>query len=342
MKKRVSIKEIAKRAGTSHSTVSRALNNSPLISIEKREEIVRIADEMGYTPNAIAQSLQLQKTNTIGLVVSLIADPFWSGVVEGIEEVALAADKGLFLNSSSNNPGREIKLIEAFQRRRVDGILVASTKLGNQYLAWLEELQIPVVMINTQVRKRHRFHTVAIDDRQGIRLAMEEMLKLGHRRIGFLGIGNRPASNRRRLSTYRQMMKKAGLTPHEDWTIAASFGDGTMAHEFEVAQTHTPRLLEAGVTAIVCYNDLVALGVMQVCYRLGIRVPDQCSVCGFDDIEPARYSSPALTTVHQPIHEMGSHAMQMLLDLVDGKAVESKLILPSLVVRESTSIPSPD
>ena len=338
--KRVSIKEIAKRAGTSHSTVSRALSGSTLISVNTRRRVQRIADEMGYTPDAIAQSLKRRRTRTIGLVVSLIADPFWGGVVEGIEQVAVQADLSILLNSSNNDPDREIQLIETFQRRRVDGMVVASSRLSDRYTRWLKEINIPVVMISTQIDgDRGAFRTVNVDNQIGAQLAVDHLIQLGHTRIGYVGVKSRPAINSLRLKGYRLAMENAGLTPKSEWEVVEQIGDGRMVHELELANTFIPDLLDAGVSAIFCYNDLIALGAMSVCHAQNIQVPQACSIIGFDDIEPARYVSPSLTTVHQPNRDMGRYAMKMLLDLMEGLSVEDCIITPELKIRESTTSP---
>src|SRR2546429_4205689 len=146
----ISIADIARIAGVSHTTVSRALRESPLISLDTRERIKRLANEMGYTPNAIAQSLQTRRTSTIGLVVTSIADPFLSDVVKGVEEVARAANLSVFLSATHNDPDQEMVVIETFHRRRVDGILVASSRITSGHKRRLDRIPIPTVLINSQ------------------------------------------------------------------------------------------------------------------------------------------------------------------------------------------------
>src|SRR5579863_5348448 len=151
----VSIADIARAAGVSHSTVSRALHKSPLISMEVRERIQVLAHEMGYTPNAIAQSMLSKQTSTIGLVVTSISDPFWGDVMKGVEEVARAAGFSVFLSASHNDPDQEMANIETFHRRRVDGILVSGSRITTQYTKRLERIQIPTVLINSQAESQN-------------------------------------------------------------------------------------------------------------------------------------------------------------------------------------------
>lgn len=342
MSKRISIKDIARAADTTHSTVSRALRDSPLISEEMRERVQRIAREMGYTPNAVAQSLQTQRTNTIGLVVTSIADPFWTDVVKGVEEVAQSAGFSVFLNSSHNDPDQEIQVIEAFHRRRVDGILVASSRIGSNHVERLARIEVPVVLINSEAEEGHDFlHSVTVDDRTGARRAVQHLIDLGHRRIGYLGVRNRPLSNQRRQEGYLEALEEAGIAPQEEWIEIAPLVETGREEDVTAAEALAPGLIDAGVTAIFCFNDMIATGVLLACRHHGVAVPDACSVVGFDDIDLARYVSPSLTTVRQLKREMGSIAMQMLHDLMKGGSVQNRVLSPKLVYRESTA-PPPD
>src|SRR5579859_4391276 len=206
-KHEISIADIARAAGVSHTTVSRALRESSLISASTRGRIQHLAREMGYTPNAIAQSLQTQQTSTIGLVVTSIADPFVSDVLKGVEEVARSAGFSVFLSASHNDPEQEMAVIETFHRRRVDGILLAASRITSEYTRRLSSIRVPTVLINSQAESQARLlHWVAVDDQQGAQLAVEHLLQLGHRAIGYLGMSGRPRSNRQRLLGYQNAL----------------------------------------------------------------------------------------------------------------------------------------
>lgn len=336
----VSIEDIAKIAGVSHSTVSRALRNSPLISLETRERIQVLAREMNYVPNAIAQSLQMQRSNTIGLVVTSVADPFFGEVVRGVEEVAQAAERSVLLNASHNDPDREMAAIETFHHRRVDGIIVADSRLSSNYNNQLANMRVPTILINSQAEEQlDAFNFVTIEDSLGAQLAVEHMLGLGHRAIGYLGVGNRPRTNHLRLEGYRTALLAAGVALRDEWVVIA--GAGNLRHEDDaiVGQELLPRLLAAGVTAVFCHNDMLAVGALMACRELGLKVPGDLSLVGFDDIALAKYVTPPLTTMHQPMLELGRNAMQMLLDLLDHKEVHNKVLKPYLVTRESSAPP---
>jgi LacI family transcriptional regulator/LacI family repressor for deo operon, udp, cdd, tsx, nupC, and nupG len=336
----VSIRDIAKAAGVSHSTVSRALHDSPLISLEVRQRIQRLAQEMGYTPNAVAQSLKGQRTTTIGLVVTSIADPFVGRVVRGIEETAQDAGINVFLSVSNNDPQREMAVIEAFHRRRVDGVISAAAQIGGQQTQRLAHSKIPTVLINQQADAgTGELHWVEVDDYAGARQAVDHLLALGHRAIGYLGAGNRPRSNRRRLAGYRAALSAAGSAGDERWIKVAPPERRLHSDDVADGQASLPELLRAGITAVFCYNDMIAVGALLACRELGVAVPDQLSVIGFDDIELARYVTPPLTTVHQPKLRLGELAMRMLLDLLDGRPVSNQMLSTELIVRASTAPP---
>lgn len=333
-----SIQDIARAAGVASSTVSRALHDNPLISADVRAHIQRLAREMGYTPNGIAQSLQTRQTKTIGLVVTSIADPFFADVAKGVEEAARSAGFSVFLSASYNDPVQEMAVIETFQRRRVDGILVAASRITRNHAERLLRADVPTVLINNQAEEPSSpLYSVAVDDAAGARLAVEHLIQLGHRSIGYIGTENRPKSNRHRLNGYRDALASAGVDPDDGWVAIAPAGGALHEDDVAIGQALLATLLETGVTAIFCYNDMIAVGALMACRDQGISIPRQLSVIGFDDIATAQYVTPPLTTIRQPKIELGRVAMQMLLDLLDSRAVQNHVISPTLVSRASTA-----
>lgn len=327
----ITIKDIAKAAGVSHTTVSRALNDHPAISSETTARIQKLATQMGYTPSAVAQSLLAQRTYTIGVVVTSIADPFIPRVVEGIETVAQKANYSVFLATSYNDPDRELEIVQTLHRRRVDAIIVAASRVGSLYISELDKIQVPIVLINNQEDGDY-IHTVAVDDVQGAQLAVEHLLALGHRQIGYVAAPNRPKSNRRRLRGYLSALEQAGIKPQPTWVISLMEDD-----DFERGRVALAPLLAAGVTAAFCYNDLTAIGLLVAGRDQKIAVPDRLSIIGFDNIEPALYATPPLTSIRQYRSVLGELAMRMVLDLLKGKTVQDRSVSCELVVRDSTA-----
>ena len=328
----VSIKDIARAARVSHSTVSRALRNSKLVNPETRELIRRIAEEQGYTVSAVARSLVTRHTNTIGVVVTRIADPFVGEVMSGIEEFALGRGYSVFLATCHADPARELRAVRSFHERRVDGILVNSSRVGALYLPLLAEMKVPIVLINNQ-HPGDFVYSVSIDNLHAGREATRHLVELGHRRIAYLGNQYGIQADTERFSGYRQILEEAGIGFQPE-LVAHGDGQpegGKRAMEKLLALPEPP-------TAVFCYNDMTALGALGAIRERGLHVPEDVSVVGLDDLFLASYTDPPLTTIQQPKKQMGSLAAQLLLDLLAGGKPESRISLTGqLVVRQSTA-----
>lgn len=337
----ISIRDIALRAGVSHTTVSRALHDNPLISREVRKRIQQIALDMGYVPNEVAQSLKQRQTNSVGLVVTSIADPFVGRVVRGIEETAQTAHMNVILSVSDNQPEQEMAVIENFNRRRVDGIIIAASRLEIRDLQRLAKWPIPIVLINQQSEvPADGLTSVAIDDFSGAKMAVEHLLHLGHRRIGYIGAGNRPRSDHLRQEGYTAALRDAQVELCTEWVRIADPEHRYHSNDVSDGQDLLNPLLSSGISALLCYNDSIAIGALLACRQHGISVPQDLSIIGFDNIETSQYVTPALTTVHQPKLRLGQLAMEMLLERLAGRAVENQLLPTELIVRESSARPN--
>jgi DNA-binding LacI/PurR family transcriptional regulator len=329
-----SIKDIARQAGVSHCTVSRALHYSPLINAKTAERIREIARRSGYVPNAVARSLVSRSTQTVGVVVTTIADPFIGEVVEGIESTAKEHGYSVILANSNADPELEIKVVDSFSQRRVDGILVTASRVGALHGERLAGTNVPIVMINNQ-HPGDFAHSVGIDNVAATREIVGHLIKLGHRRIAYIGDRSGYQSDAERFSGYRAMLKIARLAFDPRLVVR---GDGR-PEEGEVA---TAQLLELAdpPTAIFCYNDMTALGSLRAATARGLRIPEDVSIAGFDDLFVASYTSPPLTTIRQPKQEMGRRAMSILWELLSEKEPESRILLPGeLIIRGSTGRP---
>jgi DNA-binding LacI/PurR family transcriptional regulator len=330
----VSIKDIAKAAGVSHSTVSRALADSPLVAEETKRRVRRLAKEMGYSPSAIARGLVTKRTYTVGLVVTTIADPFVAEVVGGIEETALDNGYSVILCDSNAEPQREITAVRTLREKRVDGIIVTASRVGNLYLPLLEEVEVPIVLVNNQQEGRY-VYSVATDNVHGGEMATNHLLELGHRRIGYIAVPEKTSSSLERLKGYKRALQ-AHKVEVTDSLISSGNGwpDGGERGMRQLLALSSPP------TAVFCYNDMTAVGAIAEAKRIGFRVPQDISVVGFDDIAFAAYLDPPLTTVAQRKYDMGQIAMEMLLDILAGEDAVSDVNLHGrLVVRRSSDMP---
>jgi DNA-binding LacI/PurR family transcriptional regulator len=337
---RVSIKDIARAAGVSHSTVSRALSDSPLVSDETKAHIQRLAREMGYSPNSLARSLVTRQTHTVGVVVTTIADPFVAQVVQGIEATAHDHGYTVILSSSGAMPEREIAAVEMLRSKRVDAVIVTSSRIGALYLEHLERIGVPIVLINNHNEQSGRYtFTVTVDNYHGGYLATEHLTQLGHRRIAYVTAPADHSSDYDRRCGYREALIAAGIQSDPALIILGNgrADGGERALEAMLALDPLP-------SGVFCYNDMTAIGLIHAAHQRGLLVPRDLAVVGFDDIPFASYFYPPLTTIAQPKIEMGQLAMQMALSLIalgaenGGKEEElSNIVVQGrLIVRAST------
>jgi len=333
LSKPVSIKDIARAAGVSHSTVSRALAGSSLVAPETKRRIQHIAREMGYTPSAIARGLVTKRTDTIGLVVTTITDPFIAQVVRGVEETALDNGYSVILCDCNAEPERELAGVRILREKRVDAIIVASSRVGSLYVPLLEELGIPVVLINNQQEGRY-VHSVRTDDLAGGRLVGEYLVSLGHRRIAYIGGPSDAHASLERLEGCRAALREHGLDIATDRILP---GDGRTGG----GQAGVNLLLQRSPhpTAIFCYNDVTAIGALRAIKSAGLRVPDDLSIVGYDDIAFAAFVDPPLTTVAQAKHTLGQRAMRLALNLLDEQEETGDVVLTPLLVERASCAP---
>jgi DNA-binding LacI/PurR family transcriptional regulator len=327
------IVDVARRAGVSIATVSRSVHGSSLVNLATRRRVEQAMTELNYAPNVVARGLVTSRTQAIGLVITSMADPFFPPIVQGVEETAHDHGYGVLLCTSNNDPLRELSVVRLLRERRVDAIIIAASRVGGLYRSHLQETKAPLVLINNEQSGTYD-HSVGTDDVAGGRLATEHLIDLGHRTIGYVHGPLAKASTQDRLRGYEMALCAHG------WALDPALvvvGDGQAEGGRLVVREllmHSPR-----PTAVVCFNDLTALGVLFAIRNAGLRVPQDISVIGYDDIALAAYTEPPLTTIAQQSHEMGSLAMRLALDLLAGKEVASVTLPAALVQRESCGPP---
>jgi LacI family repressor for deo operon, udp, cdd, tsx, nupC, and nupG len=308
-----------------------------MVTEETRARVKAIALEMGYTPDSHARGLVTGRSHTIGVVVTTIADPFVAEVVQGVETVAHDHGYTVVLSASGSEPTREIAAVQMLRSKRVDGVIVTASRIGALYLDHVERIGVPVVLINNHNEQSgHYTYTVTVDNRQGSLLAMDHLLSKGHRRIAYITGPADHSSDMDRMRAYRQALESHGLAWRPDLVLPGNGlpEGGEQAVERLLALAERP-------SAVFCYNDMTAIGLLHAARQKGLRIPDDLAIVGFDDIPIAAYVEPPLTTIAQPKVEMGQLAMGMLLTLMDDKApanerVTDTVVQGRLIVRGST------
>lgn len=332
---KVGLKEIAAETGVSIATVSHALRNPGRVSEQTRKKVIAAAKQAGYTPNRLAASLRTARSGNIVVIIPDVADSLNGKIIAGIETVARSRGYSVLLGNTRGSEKREREFANLAFSRQADGIILMSHRLPFD----VEELiandqELPPLVNGCEFTGSDAVPFVAVDDQQAAVDATEHLLQFGHRDIAVITGDERSASSRCRLDGYRQAMQSAGLTVNENWVISGHYQPegGEAASRDLMMQKDRP-------TAIFCFSDEMAMGCLHALKEQGFSVPDDVSLIGFDGIPFARYASPPLTTIVQPMEAIGEHCARILLDLVDGQKPETQTnYLPhKLLVRESTS-----
>lgn len=331
------IKDIAKAAGVSITTVSRALNGYSDVNEKTRSRIKILADKMSYRPNAQAQSLVLKKTNTIGVIISelthsSIKSAFSFEVLCGISDRASELNYDIILFSTNPNKQKNKTYSDLCQERNVDGVILQGLKTTDPYLKEvIDQSTFPSVLIDIPVAGEWAGH-VTTDNVNGIRQAVRHLVDLDHRNIALMNGYEEASVSGERLTGYILALQEAGI-PYDPSKVV----DGRFTEEGGMAAIGEIISRQPEVTAVVCSSDLMALGAMKGLEQMGRTIPGSMSIVGFDDISIASYCSPKLTTVRQGKYEMGYQAAQMLIDMLEGRNVKHKVVLDNeLIIREST------
>ncbi len=333
----VTIKDIARQAGVSHATVSRALNGNAAISDATSVKIRELAREMGYSPSAAARGLKTNHSRVIGVIVSHLDNPYFSEIVQGIEDEVQGTGYSLFFASSHLNPENEKNIIATFAEHRVDGVIICSIIVEKQQADTLRQYGMPIVVVNRQSPDKFN-GSISHDDLDGARQVTRHLIELGHHRIGYLGNELAARINDERLSGFQKELAAASLAP--DASLICNCGGS----EIENGYAGMKSLLASPQrpTAVFCFNDLMAIGALKALTEAGVAVPGQMSLAGFDNIEYSAYTQPPLTTFDQPKHAIGAEAARLLLDLIQSNKPmstfpSSRVMRGQLLVRASTA-----
>ena len=329
----VTLRWIAREAGVSLATVSRALRQPDTVAPETRDRIVALAAKHSYVPDARAVTFSSRRTDLFGLVVPTLSNSIYADFTEAIQQQLQSAGRKLLIANANYSAELEREIVHKLVESRVDGVIFTGFKRDAALYDLLRHYGIPFV-VTWAVSPDPRIPSIAFDNRAAASEAIETLIDLGHRRIGLIcglsAVNDRAAE---RIAAYRDTLRRHRIAFNPALVI-----EGT----FEVAQgaaaANTMMRLPAPPTALFCANDIQALGALFACQRLNINVPDDVSILGFDDLPITQQVNPPLSTVHVPARDMGMAAADALIAAVsDGKPIRSKLIPTSVVLRGSTS-----
>src|SRR5262245_50548590 len=308
------------------------MRGSGRVSAERREAVLRAADELNYRPNAVAQSLVQKRSFTIGVVLSDLHNPYFVEIVDGIEEAAIGARYRALFNTGSRSAGRESVAVETLLQLRTDGLILAGTVLRTREILATAEIA-PVVLV-ARPSRWSTVDSVTNDDRAGARLAVEHLISLGHRDIAHID-GGQGAGSATRRNGYADAMRAGGRRSRERVVPGAFTEEGGAEGVEQLFTSGSPP------TAIFASNDLAAVGALAALERRGLRVPDDVSVVGYDNTSLAAMGHIELTTIDQPRRQMGASPVRLLLERLDDRRPTARhiVIQPHLVVRRTTAPP---
>jgi LacI family transcriptional regulator len=329
---KATVKDVARAAGVSVTTVSRVLNNPDLVVSEKQELVQRALQTLDYIPNQLARSLISRRSKAIGLVVPTISNPVFAPTIEAIERALDRAGYAVLIHCCERDPEREFRQVRTLIERGVDGVILTGSVHVPELAALLARTKLPYVSQDVAVNLPLG-PSIALDNAGALEVAIDYLHEMGHRAIGVLTgpIHNTPPINDRFASAIARI-KAHGLTLPDDWLVITDDYRGVSVKAAAArlfALSHRP-------TAVVCTGDILALGVVSEARAQGLRTPGDLSIIGCGNTDMGHYVDPPLTTVHMPFAEMGEAAVANLLALLDGRAPPPFMVLPArLVVRRS-------
>lgn len=332
----VTISDIAKKAGVSLATVSRVLNDSGYVKEETRDRVLNVIKDLNYTPSAIARSLSKSKTNTIGVMVPDITNPFFGEVIKGISQVAEENGLNIILCDTDENKDKELKSLKVLTEQRIQGIIVTPTsaedEFNSEYLKTLESMGIPIVLVDGHV-KYTTFNGVFVDNIKGSYEAIESLIREGHRKIGIITgrMNSKPAKDR--FLGYQKALLMNDIPFDERYVF---YGDYKMDTAYEITKHIIS--MEDRPTALFVSSNMMTLGCLKALYEARLNIPDDISLIIFDRIDILNILGFNISYVNGPTVEMGKLGMQMLVDVLNNKnkkEIKRTTLLPELILKGS-------
>ena len=330
---RMDINAVAKMARVSIATVSRTINHVPTVNAQMAKRVWDAIRELNYFPNTQARALVSGRSRLLGLIVSEITNPFFPELIQGFEDIAVENGYEILVSSTNYDPDRMALCIRRMLERNAEGVAIMTFGIEEPLLHQLAIRNVPIVAVDVGP-DRPGFSLLKVDYRHGIRQGVQHLAALGHRKIAFISGPKRLHSAQSRLHAFTSSLTECGITPEPAWLVE---GD----HTLEGGVTAMEKILAGKIpTAVMCSNDMTAIGVLHKVYRAGMSIPHDLSVIGFDDIHMARTTIPPLTSIHMSRHDLARAAVMALRAHLEGKTpIREYNIDTYLVVRETTGYP---
>jgi LacI family transcriptional regulator len=323
------IKDIAKKAGVAISTVSYALNNDHRVNVNTKKRIMEVAKELNYRPNGVARDLKMKKVKTIGIFMNDFGGPFYSELIRGVQEIVYSNGYDL-IACSTYGEGEESTVHRFLKEKRIDGAILLAPTIPNELVLDVASDDFPIVVLDRELKSDH-IYSVLIDNKQGAFKAVNHLINLGYRKIGYLSGPNNSYDNLKRLEGLKSALEMNNLPFVPSWNVQGRFTEegGYQAMKILLTSPNIPQ-------AVFSANDEMAVGAIKALNEAGLKVPDDLAIIGFDDIRLASYIQPPLTTMSHHKYEWGTLATQILFYALQEKSARDTIFLPvELIKRES-------
>jgi LacI family transcriptional regulator len=327
----ITLNHVAQEAGVSPSTVSRILNGTKAVNPEKRAAVEAAIEKLSYRPSMLAQGLARGQSMTIGVLTPSISSPFYGEIMLGIEDVLVETSFQAYFVSAHNGSQREKRSMQNLIDRRVDGLIVVDG-LSDALSLKEKSAKLPLISVGRDIPGLEGY-CIGLDNLMGSRLAAKHLLELGHRRIAYIAGSHTHQDALARLEGYKQCLEEAGI-PFDPQLVVE--GDYTEASGVLALETLFSRKVE--FSALMVANDQMAMGARLALFHRGVRIPQDLSLVGFDDVFGSSYTTPPLTTIRIPTREMGHLAAKAMLALLNGESIRLQNVAPILIIRESTAM----
>ena len=328
----VTIYDVAREAGVSMATVSRVVNNNPNVKPQTRKKVFEAIEKLGYRPNAVARGLASKKTTTVGVVIPDISNSIFAEVARGIEDIANMYHYNIILCNADKKKDKEIRVINTLLEKQVDGLLFMGGVVTDEHIRAFQTSTVPIVLCGTTV-DNGEIPSVDIDHEAAAYDAVNMLIEEGHRRIGMIsGTLQDPATGYARYNGYRRALENAGIPVREELVRLGNYRyeSGAEAMSYFLGLAERP-------TAIFAATDEMAIGAIHAIQDHGLKVPDDVSVISIDNIRMASMVRPQLTTVAQPMYDIGAVSMRLLTKLMNKETVEeTKVVLPHEIIQRKT------
>ncbi|MCF6515825.1 catabolite control protein A [Lactobacillus sp. S2-2] len=329
-KQTITIYDVARESGVSMATVSRVVNGNDNVKPETKEKVLAVIENLNYHPNAVARGLASKKTTTIGVIIPSVTNLFFSALALGIDDIASMYDYNIILTNSDGNEEKELKVLETLRSKQVDGIIYMGNKITEDFRSMLNNMRTPMVLAGS-IDHENKIPSVNIDYKQAVFTQTCELINNGNKKISFIsGSLDWPINKNYRLAGYKQALKKFGIEYDESLVISTK-------QDYKSGYLLSSKIKNSNISAAVVSDDELAAGVLNGVVDSGMRVPEDFEVATSNDTMITEFTRPTMSTISQPLYDMGAVSMRLLTKLMNDDVVDDNNVLLNFSLKKRNS-----